>query len=137
MSRPVKEWIGKTDTTSAPPRVRLRIFQREGGVCHLSGRKIHPGEPWQLDHKIALINGGRNCESNLYPALTDKHKEKTKADVAEKSRVADRAKSHAGAATPPAGTIKSRGFPPPDKPKREKREPVQGLTGLARQYRET
>lgn len=136
MSRPVKEWIGKTDSTPAPPRVRLRIFQREGGMCHLSGRKIHPGEPWQLDHKIALINGGRNCEENLYPVLVDKHKEKTKTDVAEKSRVADRAKSHTGAASPAAGNIKSRGFTPSEKPKREKREPVAGLTAMQRRIKD-
>ena len=96
MARTVKEWVGATDDTRAPPRVLRRIFDREGGRCHISGRAISPGEPWQADHKIALINGGENKESNMFPALVDKHKEKTRADVAEKSRVADRAKSHIG-----------------------------------------
>lgn len=75
MARAVVEWIGKTDDTPAPPRVRLRIFIREDGVCKLSGRRILVGEPWQLDHEIAIINGGKNRESNLFPVLVDKHKE--------------------------------------------------------------
>lgn len=40
---------------------------------------------------------------------------------------------HLGA-SPPAGNIKNRGFEPSDKPKREKREPVPGLTGIARRF---
>ena len=73
MARKVKEWIGKDDNSRPPPRVLLRIFQREKGICHISGRKIRSGMKWQADHKIALINGGANSESNLFPALVDKH----------------------------------------------------------------
>ncbi len=79
-----------------PDRVRLRIFEREQGMCWLSKRKIRPGEAWQLDHKIALCNEGRHAESNLAPALTEPHKSKTKCDVAEKSRVARKRKKHLG-----------------------------------------
>ena len=119
MVRAVPEWIGKTPDTKAPPRVSLRIWERENGMCHLSGRKIMPGEPWQLDHKIALINGGENRESNLFPALADKHKEKTRADVAEKSHVAERAKSHV-IPKGKTGSIKSAPFPRSEKPKHER-----------------
>jgi 5-methylcytosine-specific restriction endonuclease McrA len=87
MSRTPDEWIGKTDDTPVPPRVKLRVFERHGGICHLSGRRIRAGEPWECDHVVALVNGGQNRESNLAPALRDKHREKTKADVAEKSTV--------------------------------------------------
>lgn len=100
MPRAVPEWVGKTPDSKPPPRVMLRIFQRENGLCHLSHRKIQPGEKWQADHKIALVNGGENRESNLFPALEGAHKEKTKTDVAEKSYVASRAKSHIGARRP-------------------------------------
>lgn len=85
MTRKLPEWCGKTPDTPAPPRVRLRVFEAHGGICHISGRKIRPGEPWDLEHIIALINGGENRESNLAPALRDKHKEKTAKDVAEKA----------------------------------------------------
>lgn len=52
MTRSVPEWVGKTDDTKVPPRVRLRCFEREGGICHLSGIKIRAGDSWELDHKI-------------------------------------------------------------------------------------
>lgn len=87
MSRSLPEWIGKTDDAAIPPRVRIRVFEAHAGICHISGRRIRAGEPWECDHIIALVNGGEHRESNLAPALTDKHREKTKEDVAEKSRV--------------------------------------------------
>jgi 5-methylcytosine-specific restriction endonuclease McrA len=65
-------------------------------VCWLSGRKITPADKWDLDHKIALCNGGKNCESNLAPALRDKHREKTKADVAERTETDGMSKRHFG-----------------------------------------
>lgn len=94
--RSVPEWIGKTHDSQIPPRVRLRIFDRCGGVCHLSGRKIRPGDNWEVDHVVALSNGGEHRESNLVPVLVEPHKEKTKADVAEKAIVAKKRKTHLG-----------------------------------------
>lgn len=86
MSRSVDEWIGKNDDVMPPPRVRLRIFDAHGGVCHISQRKIRAGELWDLDHVIALCNGGENRESNLAPALRDKHREKTADDVKQRAK---------------------------------------------------
>lgn len=85
--RTVPEWIGKTDDAAIPPRVRLRVFERAHGICHLSGRRIAAGEPWDCDHIVALVNGGEHREANLAPALRDKHREKTALDVREKSIV--------------------------------------------------
>jgi 5-methylcytosine-specific restriction protein A len=65
MSRTVAEWVGKTDDTPAPPRVRLRVWDRCEGKCHRCARAIPTGDAWILEHLIALINGGRNAESNL------------------------------------------------------------------------
>lgn len=96
MTREVPEWIGATPDTPIPPRVKLRVFERHGGVCHISGRKITAGEPWECDHVIAIINGGENREGNLAPALRDKHRAKTAADVALKSRTAKRRAAHLG-----------------------------------------
>lgn len=110
--RTVPEWIGKTPDAKIPDRVRLRVFAAHGGICWLSGRKIMPSEAWDCDHKIALINGGENRESNLAPALRDKHRAKTKADVREKSETATVRKKHLGIKTkakgrPMAGTVAS------------------------------
>jgi 5-methylcytosine-specific restriction enzyme A len=117
MPRNVKEWVGKTPDSKIPPRVRLRIFEAHGGVCHLSGRKIAAGELWDCDHIIAIINGGLHCESNLAPALRDKHKAKTADDVAEKAKVARKAKANLGLKPAPTKPIQSAGFAPkPVKP---------------------
>lgn len=110
MPRAVKEWIGKTPDTRPPPRVLLRILERENHTCHISGRKIAPGEPWQAEHKIAIINGGENRETNLFPALTDPHKAKTKLDLAEKSKVAAKAKKHFIGKPEPVKKLQSAGF---------------------------
>lgn len=97
MSRAVDEWIGKTDDTPIPPRVRLRIFERDGGRCQCGcNRRILAGEAWQADHTIAIINGGQNRESNLRTLLDEHHKPKSRADVAEKSKVARVRKKHLG-----------------------------------------
>src|SRR5262249_30164849 len=86
VSRSTEEWIGDNDDAAIPARVRVRIFARHNGICHLSGRRIRPGESWDLDHVVALCNGGSNRESNLAPVLRDKHRQKTASDVAEKAR---------------------------------------------------
>ena len=97
MSRSTKEWIGRTDDTIIPDRVKLRVFLRYDGKCQCDcRRKIISGQPWQCDHKIALVNGGENRESNLVPLLLECHKNKTKADVAEKSHTYKKRKSHYG-----------------------------------------
>lgn len=84
--RSTNEWIGKTDDSRPPPSVRLRIFARHNGKCHISGRQIRPGEAWEAEHIIALCNGGENRESNMAPALVKPHKVKTAADRRQKSK---------------------------------------------------
>lgn len=96
MSRSTPEWIGKTDDAAIPTRVRLRVFEAQGGKCALTGHKIRPGDVWQIDHKVALINGGSHRESNLQAALAAPHREKTKADVAAKSKAHRLREKHLG-----------------------------------------
>ncbi len=87
MSRSVDEWIGKTDDTPVPPRVRLRVFGREQGKCHKCQRKIGAADKWTCEHVIALTNSGPNRESNLSVTCSWCLPEKNAADVAEKSKV--------------------------------------------------
>lgn len=110
MARSVPEWIGKTDDTPIPPRVKLRVFERHGGICHLSGRKIRGGEPWECDHITALINGGENRESNLAPALKTEHILKTASDVEEKSKVYRQRAKHLGIWPKSPHRLQGRGF---------------------------
>jgi 5-methylcytosine-specific restriction endonuclease McrA len=122
MSRSTPEWRGKSDDTKVPTRVRLRVFERHEGKCALSGRKILPGDAWDLDHITALINGGAHVESNLQPVLRDAHRKKTARDVAEKAKVARTRAKHIGAVEP-AGNIKSPGFTPAE-PQAKARKPL-------------
>lgn len=116
MSRSVKEWIGKNDDSKAPPRVRQRVFDKYEGKCYISGLPIGQ-KPWQLDHVVALINGGENRESNLAPILTSLHKKKTAQDVRQKAKTAKIRGKHTGAIQP-KGKIQSRGFAKGTKGKR-------------------
>jgi len=112
MPRTVPEWIGRTDDTSAPPRVRLRVLERFGRRCDACGRALRPGDRWTCDHIVALINGGENREKNLHPLCAWCEPAKTAADVAEKSRSYRVRLHHAGIRLRPkgrpiAGTIAS------------------------------
>lgn len=93
MPRSLPEWIAETDDQRAPPRVRSRIFDRDGGKCHICRQPI-AGKKWALDHVVALANGGENRESNLRPVHIKCHAEKTAADVAEKAKVAAIRRKH-------------------------------------------
>lgn len=104
--RSVEEWIGETDDAKVPDRVRIRIFEAFGGMCHRSGLRISAGDAWDLDHLIALANGGEHRESNLAPVLREHHKEKTREDRKVQSRIYRVKKRHLGLA-------KSRGRPMP------------------------
>lgn len=108
--RSVPEWIGSTPNAEIPKAVRLRVFERYGGVCQLSGRKIQVGDKWQPDHRIPLGLRGEHRESNLWPVLVDPHKEKT-ADDTRAIRKAQRiALKHIGAWPRSKRLLKSRGF---------------------------
>lgn len=113
MSRTVTEWIGKTDDTKAPSRVRQRIFDRDQGKCHVCGLQIKvPFETWEADHVKALINGGENRELNLAPAHSHCHIGKTALDVKEKSKVNKVRGKHTGAKRP-SSNLSGRKSPKP------------------------
>lgn len=97
MTRSTSEWIGKTDDTPIPPRVRIRVWDRDGGRCQCGcNRKIVAGEKWDTDHTVALANGGENRERNLRTLLAEHHKAKTVRDVALKSQTYKHRLHHQG-----------------------------------------
>jgi 5-methylcytosine-specific restriction endonuclease McrA len=85
MPRSTEEWIGATDDTPIPPRVRLRIFDVSGGRCDMCRRVIRGSLRPCYDHRQALINGGENRENNIRLLCHECHDLKTKSDVREKS----------------------------------------------------
>lgn len=108
--RSVPEWVASSPDAAIPARVRLRVFERYGGVCQLTGRKIRPGDAWDLDHRIALALGGQHREGNLWPVLSEAHREKTRDDVKAKAKIARIRAKHLGVFPKSKTKIKSRGF---------------------------
>jgi len=95
--RSVPEWVGKHDDQKVPDRVRQRVFDREGGICHLTGEKIDPvRDEWDVDHKVALILGGEHRETNLFPAKREPHRRKTAVEMKVKAKIARTRKKHLG-----------------------------------------
>jgi 5-methylcytosine-specific restriction endonuclease McrA len=105
-----EEWVGKTDDSAIPPRVRLRVFEKFGGICQISGRKIMAGEEWDLDHAKALWRGGEHRESNLQPVLKEPHREKSAAEQSDQAKADRVRKKHLGIWPKSKAKIKGGGF---------------------------
>lgn len=109
--RSVTEWIGSSPDAKVPDRIRDRVFLSARGVCHLSGRKIQPGEKWELEHIQPLSMGGSHRETNLAPALVEAHREKTKTEASDRAK-ADRIRRKANGTWPRSKSpLRSRPFP--------------------------
>ena len=74
--------------TKAPPRPsmsqarRLRIWERDGGVCYLCETKVKAGEAWDVEHVLAWGLSFDDSDENLKVAHKHGcHAEKTKGDV--------------------------------------------------------
>lgn len=88
MPRSLPEWIGETDDTPIPPRVKLRIFDRFNKACAECRRPVVGRLLPAYDHIKPLIGGeGRNIESNIQLLCSECHAAKTATDVAEKSAI--------------------------------------------------
>ena len=85
------------DTT---PRVRLSaqkraaLFLERGGRCEACTKPIRAGERWEVEHTVALMNGGSNEPSNLRVICKNCHKPKTRDDHGQASRTRDKAVAH-------------------------------------------
>lgn len=88
MSRAVPEWIGKTDDSTIPDRVKERVLRASEDSCVRCSRKVGGKLRPEFDHVTPLILGGQNRESNLQLLCNECHGAKTKLDVKLKSKVA-------------------------------------------------
>lgn len=124
MPRSSSVWHSDNHDADIPQRVRLRLFEASGGRCASCGRKLGPGDKWQADHIIALVNGGEHSEANLQVLCDWCHKGKSREDVAIKSKGARIRANHVLPRQP--SQIKSRGFP--------KREPQRTASSPIRKW---
>lgn len=74
--RAVAEWVATHPDQAIPKAVKLRIFDRCGGKCALTGKKLGVGET-DYDHIVALRDGGEHRELNLQAVWRVAHREKT------------------------------------------------------------
>lgn len=94
--RAVPEWVGKTDDTPIPDRIKVRVFERAKGKCEKCTRKLYPGK-WDVDHIVALANGGSNRERNLQALCCNPcHSGKTREDVKTKAVTYRKKKANIG-----------------------------------------
>lgn len=110
MMRTVPEWVGKTDNSMPPGKVKDRIRDRQGDKCALTGHQFKPGDKVEYDHIIPLWLGGENREGNLQAVLDTAHKRKTQAEATVRSKVNKIRKKHRGISKEPsmAGSKNSR-----------------------------
>jgi hypothetical protein len=138
--RSIREWVGRTPDTPPPTSVGLRVWNRQKGVCALTGRKIRPGDKKRLDHKVPLADDGENKESNLQWLLDAAHDAKTRQEASDRAKVRKKAKAHAGIRKPPERPLQSRNDLPVSKHagKRGPRLPPPTTpTGLQRRFQTT
>lgn len=109
--RSVEEWRGSSPDAKIPTRVKLRIWEREKGRCHLTGRKILAGDAYDYEHIKPLCLGGEHRETNIALALKDKHCEKSAAEVSAKAKADRQRAKHLGTWPRSKTPLRGRGFP--------------------------
>lgn len=100
MPRSVEEWIGRTDNTPIPARVKERIARRAEDKCQHCKRTVGPHLAAQFDHVTPLILGGQNRETNLQLLCRSCHSAKTALDVKLKAKVSRVRQRHIGIKKP-------------------------------------
>lgn len=94
-------------------KTRAAIIDRANGACEKCKAALKPGEG-EVDHILPCELGGEATVANGRLICRTCHKEKTAADV-RAIRKSDRQRDKASGAIRPKQSIKSAGFPPPDK----------------------
>lgn len=71
-----------------------KIYARHDGKCASCGRKLMAGDDYEIDHKIALANGGTDDDDNLQLLCEGCHILKTGDDVSEAAKGKRRFRKH-------------------------------------------
>jgi 5-methylcytosine-specific restriction endonuclease McrA len=85
--RSVPEWIGRTDDSMPTDKCKLRILERQGWKCAITGQDFRDGTKAEFDHIVPLWLGGENRESNLQAISKKAHQAKTSAEATVRAKV--------------------------------------------------
>jgi 5-methylcytosine-specific restriction protein A len=109
--RAVPEWVATHPDQAIPKAVKLRIWDRCDGRCHITGMKIDGlRDEYDFEHIKRLADGGEHRELNLALALRVPHRAKTAAENSAGAK-ADRMRlKHIGAWPETRAKIRGRGF---------------------------
>jgi len=79
-------------------KMRVDIFLRHNGICHLCNMKVVPGQEWDVSHDIPLEAGGKDDDSNWLVAHRKCHRTHTaKVDAPMIAKVKRIHQKHIGA----------------------------------------
>ena len=76
------------------PQQRARIFAENDGRCYRCERRLGPSDTWEIEHLIALENGGTNDPQNLDVICGWCHKVKTAQDHGKAAKSRDTYTAH-------------------------------------------
>lgn len=114
--------------------VRRRVWSRFDGLCQMC-RQPTDERGFDLDHHIPLALGGEDEEANLRPLCRPCHRVKTGGEDVPRIAKAKRQEAAHRGFKRPAGSIKSRGFPKPER-RREIGEKERQLRALRERMHE-
>lgn len=90
--RAVNEWIADHPDQDIPKRVKVRIWERCEGRCHITGAKIDAvRDQFDFEHIRRLADDGEHRELNIALALRIPHRAKTARENSDGAK-ADRAR---------------------------------------------
>ncbi len=108
MPRTGREWSNKNHDAKIPDRVRDRVIKRSKGKCAQCGRTFGLKLSPEMDHVVALINGGMHREENLRAVCVTCHKTKTKQDRKEQTETGRGLRKAYGLVKPPQRPVPKR-----------------------------
>ena len=93
--------------------MRVRIFDRHVGICHLCKLPINAtiGEAWHVEHVKPLWEGGKDDETNMSPAHIDCHSAKSREEAKPRAKTIRQRAAHIGVRIMPARPIQSAPMP--------------------------
>lgn len=108
-------------------RDKLRIWERDKGVCQSCKRQLTARDKWICEHLRALENGGTNDDANLAVYCQPCADEKTPRDHATAAKAKRQKSVSLGIRKAP--TLKSAPFAKAE-PQRRATKPIEKLSGL-------